>query len=458
MPDLSLAGRAREPCDLQPRSDKRSIPLTAGRRLDSAAMAAAPPRPVVADVAGEISDVPGLRAAARAGEDVFPVDPAELVPLPDASRLMFLPGRTPFAYEKTSAEPLLLDGALAVAAFLPPGFTAFAHSAYRREADAPLLPLYAYTAVSWYRGRFCVPARRVDDDVKHDPESFSVAQIEARVAALRARFPNNRLIAHHGARCALEWGCPNAQNLFLQRWEAPIAVSRACNAACIACISEQPGDTVPSPQTRLEFLPTVEEILEIALPHLESGPRAMISFGQGCEGEPLLQAELIERAIREIRARTRLGTLHLNTNGSRPDAISRLADAGLDSVRVSLNSARAEAYTPYYRPRTYAFKDLTASLEVAAAKGLFTSLNYLVFPGVTDRVDEAEALERLVRETGVRMVQWRNLNVDPDWYAEVLGRGSPSPRLGMPALLARVRAALPELRFGYFNPPAEDWS
>jgi hypothetical protein len=56
------------------------------------------------------------------------------------------------------------------------------------------------------------------------------------------------------------------------------------------------------------------------------------------------------------------------------------------------------------------------------------------------------------------MIQWRNLNVDPDWYADVLGRDTRSPRLGMPALLARLRERLPELRFGYFNPPAEDWS
>ncbi len=62
-----------------------------------------------------------------------------------------------------------------------------------------------------------------------------------------------------------------------------------------------------------------------------------------------------------------------------------------------------------------------------------------------------------MRDTGVRMIQFRNLNVDPDWYVDVLGRGSSSPRLGMPALLERMRAARPGLRFGYFNPPAETW-
>jgi len=420
-------------------------------------MPAAVPRPVVANARGEITEVGGLRAAARAGADVFPIDPAELVPLPESSRLLFLPGRTPLAYPPRARAPEALDGALAVAAFLPPGWTAFAHAAYQRDADAPLLPLYAYTAVCWYRGRFCVPARRVDDDRKHDPEAFSHEAIAARVEAAIARHPGNRLLAHHGRRCALEWSCPNAQNLFLGRFEAPIAVSRACNAACVACISEQPPEIVPSPQVRLDFLPTLDEIVEIAVPHLESAERAMISFGQGCEGEPLLQAELIERALVAIRARTSRGTLHLNTNGSRPEALARLADAGLDSVRVSLNSARTQVYTAYYRPRTYGFHDVVESLRVAGKKSLFASLNYLVFPGVTDRMDEAQALGELLAATGARMIQWRNLNVDPDWYLETLGAQPPSPRLGLPALLARVRAGFPGVRFGYFNPPAEDW-
>jgi pyruvate-formate lyase-activating enzyme len=415
----------------------------------------AAPRPLVANAAGEIVDLPGLRAAARAADELFPLDTADLVPLPEASELLFLPKRTPLAFAGREPEPVA--DALAVAAFLPPGWTGLALAAYRRECDAPLLPLYAYTAACWYRGRICVPARRVDDDEKHDPASFSREQVKRRVKALRKRFPENRLVRHHGERCALEWGCPNAQNLFLGRYEAPIALARSCNAACVACISEQPEGTVPSPQTRLEFKPTLEEILEIAVPHLERAPRAMISFGQGCEGEPLLEAERIEQAIRAIRSRTARGTLHLNTNGSRPDAVARLADAGLDSIRVSTNGALEETYTPYYRPRTYGFADVVETLQVARTRSLFTSLNLLSFPGVTDRTDEAEALTELARTTGLRMVQWRCLNVDPDWYMGLFAARRRAPRLGMATLLARLRNALPELRFGYFNPPAEDW-
>ena len=199
------------------------------------------PRAVVANAAGEITDVAGLRAAARAGEDVFPLDPAELVPLPDASRLLFLPGRTPLAYEKAARPRPSRSTARSrsrrscrragPASRSPPSG---ARRTRRCSRSTPTPPCAGTAAAS------ASPARRVDDDSKHDPESFALAEIEARVAELRARLPNNRLVAHHGARCALEWGCPNAQNLFLGRFEAPIAVARACNAACIACISEQP--------------------------------------------------------------------------------------------------------------------------------------------------------------------------------------------------------------------------
>ena len=66
-------------------------------------------------------------------------------------------------------------------------------------------------------------------------------------------------------------------------------------------------------------------------------------------------------------------------------------------------------------------------------------------------------IARLIEATGVRMIQWRTLNVAPDWYAGTVGGDDGSPRLGMPALLARLRERRPALRFGYFNPPAEDW-
>jgi len=413
------------------------------------------PKLVVASTAGEIFDLPDFHAAGRSGREIYPLDPAVLIPLPENSRLYFLPQRTPLAYARKDRVRRQLEDYMAVAAFLPPGYTIFSVAAYQRQAEAPLLPIYAYSAVCWYRDQFHVPAMRVDDDVKHDPAQFSLNKIKKLVERRREQFPGNRLISHHGINCALRYGCPNAQNLFLQRWEAPIAVSAACNAACVGCISEQPADTVQSPHDRLTFVPTVEEIVEIAVPHLDSAPRAMISFGQGCEGEPLLQGMLIAAAIKKIRQQTSSGTIHLNTNGSRPEMVSRLIEAGLDSIRVSLNSVREPIYTAYYQPRGYHFGDVVESIQRARRSGLWTSINYLSFPGVTDDADEFAALSRLIEASELNMIQWRNLNIDPDWYVESIALRESSKFLGMPDLLQKIRARFPQVRFGYFNPPVK---
>jgi pyruvate-formate lyase-activating enzyme len=418
------------------------------------------PRLVFSNSNGEILDHPHLATLGRSGRDLVDIDPASLIPLPENSRLYFLPGRSAVGRDPVSGEIREVEGANAVAAFLPPAYTIFllAGFAKRPDAEVPLLPLYAYSAVCWYRGKFYVPAVRIDDDVKHDPAKFSIRRIESAIQKRRAQFPNNRLIEHHGVNCALRYQCPNAQNYFLNRWEAPIAVSAACNAACVGCISEQPKNTVPSSQERLTFVPTVEEIVEIAVPHLDAAPRAIVSFGQGCEGEPLLQAELIDKAIHVIRRRTSGGTIHLNTNGSHPKAVQKLIDAGLDSIRVSLNSARDEIYMPYYQPRGYSFSDVRETIHLAVKAGIWTSINYLSFPGVTDQPAEFVALCELIDSSGLNMIQWRNLNIDPDWYLESIGQHQNAEVMGMPVFLKKIKEKFPDVRFGYFNPPKESWT
>jgi Pyruvate-formate lyase-activating enzyme len=72
-------------------------------------------------------------------------------------------------------------------------------------------------------------------------------------------------------------------------------------------------------------------------------------------------------------------------------------------MRVSLNSARAGLYERYYRPSGYSFDDVRASIREGRSRGLWVSLNLLVFPGVTDTEEELDALARLVGENGVSM-------------------------------------------------------
>lgn len=415
------------------------------------------PHLLMADERGRILEHPELLMLCRRGEQWGLPRPDEIIPLPEESEIFLLPGRKAAGLDPESGEVEVLEEQ-AVAAFVAPAHTITAHPAYVTNADAPILPLFAYGAVGFARGRFYVCAAKVDTDTRQVFSGVSRSRIEQRAEALMRRYPENRLVQHLMANCALRWSCPAARNLALGRYEIPLPVSRACNARCAGCISQQESGSkiCATPQNRMKFTPTADEVLEVMRHHAGNEQRPVFSFGQGCEGEPLTEAALIEDVVRRFRAAGGRGTVHLNSNASLPDAVTALARAGLSSLRVSLNSAREECYTPYYRPQGYSFADVRASIRAAREVGLFVSLNLLYFPGVSDTEEELAALEGLVAEDKVNFLQLRNLNIDPEFYMEILAGASMGPPAGLAAFKKRLRRACPGLDFGYFNPYVED--
>jgi molybdenum cofactor biosynthesis enzyme MoaA len=197
----------------------------------------------------------------------------------------------------------------------------------------------------------------------------------------------------------------------------------------------------------------VKEIVSLAVRHLDQAEQAIVSFGQGCEGEPLTEHELIAESIRKIRERTSRGTINLNTNGSWPDRVRQVAESGLDSIRISINSCRRDLYRAYYRPKDYDFDDVVSSIELSRKMDLYTMINYLVFPGVTDQEDEIEALTDLIRKTGLNFVHLKNLCIDPQLYVEKMPKGR-SKAVGMKKMVSLLKQEFPKLELGYFNRPA----
>jgi pyruvate-formate lyase-activating enzyme len=355
----------------------------------------------------------------------------ELIPAPPGTVTSMLPGRV----------PLLVGGGVvarrtALAALLPAGYTRLLLPAYRRQAGAPALPLFGYTFAGVIDDQLYVAAMRTDESEDWTPRYFGEGELEALLRARQADDPRNRTLAQL-AVCSRDYGCFTAQNVFLERGEAALPVSPTCNAGCVGCISELPPDAgMPSPQTRVAFEADVDDLARIAIRHLERVPGGIVSFGQGCEGEPLLRVTTIERAIEKIRAARSDGTINLNTNGSLPKSLRRLIDVGLQAVRVSLNSFRSSVYAAYYRPTGYDLDDVLDSVALAVDRGLRVSLNYLTHPGVTDDRAEVDAMERFLSAHPVAMVQTRTLNIDPERYFAQVGR--PADPIGMREALQRV--------------------
>jgi pyruvate-formate lyase-activating enzyme len=204
----------------------------------------------------------------------------------------------------------------------------------------------------------------------------------------------------------------------------------------------------------MNFRPRVDELVQVMLEHLKT-PESIISFGQGCEGEPSTQAKIIIEAMREVRSQTDMGYININTNAGLTDFIRGIVDAGLDLMRVSTISALDGHYNAYYKPRGYTLANVEKSLRYATDQGVYTSINYLIFPGVTDREEELEAMIEFARRTGLKLIQLRNLNIDPESYLQLIPPAQ-GEILGMKQAIEIMQEELPDVVIGSYThvPPA----
>jgi pyruvate-formate lyase-activating enzyme len=342
-----------------------------------------------------------------------------------------------------------------VAAFNSPGYVITLNSAYDENDDPKPLPLFSYGAVGVIGDNFVSAVYRIDMEDRQNLDLMPVEEVKNGLLKKLEIFPENRLV-YHLKKCALEWGCPAAKNFFLSRYEAPLPASRVCNARCLGCISFQNDDLISSCQNRINFTPTSEEIAQIALSHIQDVKNPVLSFGQGCEGDPLLAWKVIIPAVEIIRSKTDKGTLNMNTNGSLPDIMEKLFKAGLDSIRVSLNSFRKEFYLKYFRPE-YRFEDVLETIKRARNYNVHVSVNYLNMPGFTDTEPEMEAMFDIIERFDINFIQWRNLNYDPKLYfRQMFENFNPhySP-YGIVNLIKYLKENYKNLNHGYFNPPKE---
>ena len=418
------------------------------------------PYMLYADRSGQVYEHPYFRMVGFSGGTPEAVRDEDLIPVPEFSKLFFIPECPPIGLDPATGEcsvvpQVEIGGATtscyAVAVFLEPGLVRCLLPAVDYEPKTYTLPTWAYTAVGFRDGRYWAPGFRIEYNHRWDPRNYDDRELVPAIERYEKEHPLSPLVEHL-IYCATHNHCFAAKNLFLKRWEAPLPVSQRCNAACLGCLSMQSDQACPSSHHRILFRPSQDELVRIAVKHLEDAPEAIVSFGQGCEAEPLTEYKLIAESIRKIREKTDRGTINLNTNGSWPERIRLIVGSGLDSIRISLNSARSEFYRAYFRPKNYGFDDVVASIRLSRSTGLYTMINYLVFPGITDQEKEIEALSALIKKTGVNFLHLKNLNIDPQLYLERMPRAD-SPVVGMKRMVDIIRKECPDLKLGYFNQP-----
>jgi pyruvate-formate lyase-activating enzyme len=418
------------------------------------------PYMLYADNNGTIYEHPYYRMAGFSGASIAALEDEDLIQMPEFSKLFFIPDCPPIGLDPSTGEyslvPEIVDGGvtkkcLAVASFPEPGFVRSHLPAVDYSNKSYILPMWGYAATGFRDDSYCLAGFRIEYNYKWDPRNYDDRVLIPAIKEYQRKEMSGPLVEHL-INCAVNNHCFAAKNLFLKRWEAPLPVSRGCNAECLGCLSLQPDHSCRSSHQRISFRPEKEEIVSIAVSHLDHAQEAIVSFGQGCEGEPLTEYLLLAESIREIRNRTSKGTINLNTNGGWPERVREVAESGLDSIRISLNSARQVFYRAYYRPKNYRFEDVIKSIALSRERGLYTMINYLVFPGITDQEEEIEAMINLLKRTGVNFLHLKNLNIDPDLYMREMPAAG-SRAVGMRRMVEVIQREVPDLKFGYFNQP-----
>jgi hypothetical protein len=260
------------------------------------------------------------------------------IPLPPGTEVVHLPGRLGIGLDRTGRPREFGQGRFGVAAIVPIGYLRLSLPAYIDDLGSPALRPRAYAAVGADpSGQLVVSAIALDPDAG-TIDGRSAPDLPARITATQRDQPSSRVLRQL-ARCAKDYRCRAAANAFLGRHDCalPIAAPRNERPLDVLVLHD---DADASPTEPAAFRPSPQELADAASRHLEGGG-TVVAFGRACEGEPLLAVRVVEQAIVAIRERTRLGTIHLETNGSSPVALRRLCDAGLDSVAVRVASARA---------------------------------------------------------------------------------------------------------------------
>lgn len=412
---------------------------------------------VYADKKGQIFDYPGMPPAFRSGNRFVRVREEDLIKLPYGSYLFTLPDRYPVSYRNGEFSSVKRDlkgsPVNAVASFPASAYLRTYLPAYESKKKASPLPLWAYAGVVIKDDDFYVPAIRIDDDIRSDPAIHeNHDEFKKAVKEIKKLYPENRLVNQLSV-CSSEYNCLCAKNFFLGRFEAPLPTSPACNADCLGCLSyqEESSGFCPS-QFRLEFSPSPVEIARVILHHFSRVKNGVASFGQGCEGEPLLRGMDLVKAVSIVRDETSAGTININTNGSRPEIVSEMIKAGLDSIRISLNSPTEKYYMSYHKPVNYSFNDVLKTIDTALNAGIFVSINLFFMPGFTDAEGEVKSLYTFLKRFPVNMIQTRNMNIDPDYFFKGIDFKFEN-FIGIANLINDLKNNFPGLKLGYYNPP-----
>lgn len=178
---------------------------------------------------------------------------------------------------------------------------------------------------------------------------------------------------------------------------AQLAVIFTCNLTCVHCYTSSTAEQRPDTLTFDEIVGVIDdaaanEVFDLSL----------------TGGEALLRKDIFE--IIEYAKQYPL-FVNLNSNGTpvTPRVAQQLYAAGLDQVRVSIDSATADVHDAF-RGRTGAFKATLRGIDRLLAAGLRTEIHATLSAEAGDQQSDVDALIQLARDIGVARISFGAVN------------------------------------------------
>lgn len=178
---------------------------------------------------------------------------------------------------------------------------------------------------------------------------------------------------------------------------AQLAVIFTCNLTCVHCYTSSTAEQRPDTLTFDEITAVIDdaaanEVFDLSL----------------TGGEALLRKDIFD--IIEYAKRYPL-FVNLNSNGTpvTPRVAQRLLAAGLDQVRVSIDSATAEVHDAF-RGRTGALRATLRGIDRLLAAGLRTEIHATLSAEAGDQRSDVDALIQLARDLGVARISFGAVN------------------------------------------------
>lgn len=183
-----------------------------------------------------------------------------------------------------------------------------------------------------------------------------------------------------------------------------VSLTERCNLRCRYCM---PAGGVPDLTPSQELL-TAQEVERVVNVFARAGASKVRLTG----GEPTLRRDLVPICSSIRSQNPNITSLGLTTNGMKllgkqdgARLIDGLAEAGVDSVNVSLDSLDPDTFSRMTRRPAKTHQRVLDSIDACASLGINTKVNCVVLRGENDRELRAFA-ERWDARVKVRFIEW----------------------------------------------------